>query len=175
MTPCRDKSICLPPAEEIRRAVLLYLEHAYDGEPPETVRRLIPSADVDPARWLMSDCTERDPADALLEGVRSFALRLGNRAYPHMKLRLSRPPNEPVFLLSVDSHDAFLSAPAGSPDAQGVEELKRGNARIAAAIHGAWDREGLLTDRTYLRRKIQEAKARGGLGRTQEPPAAEGP
>ena len=157
-----DNSLQLPTAGRIREAVAVYLEHAWPAGPPRSVRALLPPEAFDPGQWLMSDATERDPADAPLAGVRSFAVRLGNAAYPHMKLRLSRPPGERLFVLSVDSHDAFLSAPAGSNDHQALEELKRNNADIAGAIAKAWDAAGLDTERSYLRDKIRQAKRRAG-------------
>jgi len=139
----------------------LYLVIAYGhGEPPETVRQLVPPEQFESAAWLMGPEVERDPRDGLLENVRSFALRLGNWAYPHMKLRLSRPPNEHEFLLSVDAHDAFLFAPAGSSDAAALAQMKQNNATIGAAILAAWDEANLPTERNYLRRKIREVRTR---------------
>lgn len=148
----------LPTVEQLRRAVLLYLDRAYGGQAPQSVAAKVPPPSADPGQWLMGQAAERDPADAPLVNVRSFALRLGNSKYPHMKLRLSRPPRDDVYLFSVDSHDAFLHAPAGSPDYAELEDLKRHNAAVAAAILSAWDAEGLLTERNYLRQKIRQAK-----------------
>ncbi|HOD84627.1 MAG TPA: hypothetical protein PKG77_24685 [Phycisphaerae bacterium] len=154
-------TVRLPQAKELRRAVELYLVIAYgQGEPPATVGELVPPEQFDPASWLMGPQIERDPRDALLENVRSFGLRLGNWAYPHMKLRLSRPPNEHEFLLSVDAHDAFLFAPAGSSDATALAQMKQSNATIGAAILAAWDEANLPTERNYLRRKIREVRTR---------------
>lgn len=151
----------LPSGDEIRRAVCLYLKHAYGaGDVPPAAQRLIPPASFRPEDWLMSDLIERDPASAPLPVVRSFALRLGNAGYPNMKLRISRPPKDPVFVLSVDCHDAILRAPQGSADQEAMESLKRNNAAIASAIHAAWEADGLTTERGYLRRKIEQAKAR---------------
>jgi len=154
------KALHLPPAADIRGAVAVYLEHAWPAGVPDNIRALLPPDDFDPAQWLMSSATERDPADAPLAGVRSFAIRLGNAAYPHMKLRLSRPPGERLYVLSVDSHDAFLAAPAGSADSEALAELKRTNAEIAAAVAAAWDDAGLDTERSYLRGKIRQARDR---------------
>ena len=155
-----DKTAPVPSPGQIHRSVEEYLAIAYPAGPPESIGRLLPGDPLDVISWLMSDATQRDPADAPLEGVRSFALRLGNAGYPHMKLRWSRPPGERVLVLSVDSHDAFLHAPPGSPDGEALESLKRDNARIAAAIHAAWDAADLPTERNYLRRKIRDAKDR---------------
>ena len=159
--PPKEQAI-LPTGEQVRRAVGLYLDHAYGGEVPQGEKRLIPADGFDPPAWLMSGVVERDPANAPLANVRSFALRLGNCVYPNMKLRLSRPPNDPVYVFSVDSHDVFLTAAANSPDYAALEELKRANAAMASAITAAWDAAGLLTDKNYLRQKIQQAKEGSG-------------
>lgn len=147
-------------AADIRRAVELYVARAWPEGAPPPAQRFLPPADADTRDWLMGDVPERDPSDAPFDQVRSFALRIGNDQYPHMKLRLSRPPGESALVLSVDSHDAILSAPPGSPDAAALEELKRHNAEIASAVHAAWDAAGLLTERNYLRGKILQARSR---------------
>jgi len=155
-----DNSAGLPTGEAIREAMRLYLEIAYpDGAPTEIVERFRLGEDVSPADWLMQELIERDPPGAKLEAVRSFALRLGNRHYPHMKLRISRPPKDPVYLFSVDSHDAFLKAKPGSNDYEPLEKLKADNSAIAAAVYAAWQQAGLATEKSFLRRKIRQAKA----------------
>jgi hypothetical protein len=149
----------LPSAGEIYRAVGAYLKCAYgQGALAPAVQRLIPPETFRPEEWLMSSFVERDPASAPLEAVRSFALRLGNRGYPHMKLRISRPPRDAVYLFSVDSHDAFLRAPEDSPDRRALESLKHDNAAIASTVYAAWEAEHLPTERSYLRRKIEQAR-----------------
>jgi hypothetical protein len=155
----RTIAIELPPAADIRLAVELYLKHAYGPEPPAAARRFLPPGDADPAGWLMGDLIERDPSDAPLDAVRSFAMRIGNAAYLHMKLRLSRPPRDRVFLFSVDSHDVFLKAVPGSADYASLEELKRRNAAVSAEVTAAWDAAGLPTERNYLRQKVRQARA----------------
>ena len=155
-----DNTAGLPAGKAIREAIGLYLEIAYpDGAPSEIVERFRLPEDIRPADWLMQEFIERDPPGAKFEGVRSFALRLGNRHYPHMKLRISRPPKDPVYLFSVDSHDAFLKAKPGSNDYEPLEELKADNSAITAAVYAAWRRVGLATEKSFLRRKIRQAKA----------------
>ena len=156
----QSSSSPLPSTDQLRKAMEIYLSYAYEGPPPEPAINLIPPEDCDAAEWLMSDVSQRDPADAPLANVRSFALRLGNRYYPHMKLRLSCPAGGGKYLLSVDCHDAFLRCPPGSGEAPAIEDLKRKNAAIASAIHAAWDEAGLPTERNYLREKIMQARAR---------------
>jgi hypothetical protein len=93
-----------------------------------------------------------------LEQTRSFVLRLGNDFYPHMKLRMSRPPRSQEFVFSVDSHDAFLHALPGSPDYDALEDLKKRNAALAERITASWEAQSLPTERTYLRAKLQQAR-----------------
>jgi len=153
-------SALLPTSEQLREAIRLYVEKAYGQEPPAAMRKLVPPEDFRPADWLMEDQVERDPSGAPLQAVRSFALRLGNRHYPHMKLRLSRPPRDAIYLFSVDSHDAFLQAPPGSPDFAALEQLKKQNAVLSSRILEAWDQANLPTEKNYLRLKIRQAKDR---------------
>lgn len=150
----------LPSPEQIFRAVEIYCGHAYPGGVPESVQALLPGADVDPATWLVGDTAECDPPDATIETLRSAAFRLGNFAYPHMKLRVSRPPNRAVFLLSVDSHDAVLQAKPGTSDYAMLQELKANNANVAEAILADWDAAELPTERRYLRDIVKKTRSR---------------
>ncbi|MBN1943870.1 MAG: hypothetical protein JW849_11305 [Phycisphaerae bacterium] len=150
----------LPTSEQIRLAFEIYLKHAYAGPPPEAVQLLLPEPGVEPAACLVGPTAECDPPGATLETLRSAAFRLGNFAYPHMKLRVSRPPNRSVFLFSVDAHDAILQARPGTPDYAMLQELKAHNAKLAEAIHAAWDAAGLPTERSYLRGIVEKAKSK---------------
>lgn len=150
----------LPTAGQIRMAIERYLHVAYAGQTPQSILELLPPVDFVPARWLMSDSVERDPSGAPLPAVRSFAVRLGNSEYPNMKLRISLPPRDRVYLFSVDAHDGFLHASAGTPDYEALEALKTHNSSIATQVTAAWEAEGLMTERNYLRRKISEVRSR---------------
>jgi len=160
MEPDNKARLGLPTWQQLQLAISIYLKHSYGPNVPPNLSCFTPVEEHDPAGWLMSSVTERDPADAPLEQVRSFALRMGNCYYPHMKLRLSRPPNEGFFLFTVDTHDAFLHCPLDSPDYEALEQVKRHNAKIAATVTAELDAEGLPTERNYMRRKISDAKAK---------------
>jgi len=172
MTEASTK-IKLPPHAEIRQAVQLYLDFAFGRHVPEQAGRFLPGDGCDVGAWLMGDVAERDPANAPIDAVRSFALRIGNSLYPNMKLRLSRPPRDKVFLFSVDSHDAFLHAEPGSPDCAPLEELKRHNAALTGRILSAWDMAGLPTERNYLRQKVQQARLKDDETIPPRPPTGE--
>jgi hypothetical protein len=151
--------ILLPSAHQLQVAVEQYLRKAYGGSPPAAmVARFLPPSDVDLASWLMRDEVERQPADAELHEVRAFNLRVGNRRYQYMKLRIARPPGRDFFVFTVDAHDAVLQAPSGAPDAAELEELKKYNRHLVQEILEAWDALGVFTERAYLRHEIQQAR-----------------
>jgi hypothetical protein len=156
-----DLTMTLPTRQQLHQAIETYLQQAYGGgEPPPQVLDRLPGPDQDLADWFASDAVERDPADADPDTVRSVAVRLGNAVYPHMKLRMSRPPNDALFLFSVDSHDAVLQAQPGTPDQAMLEELKQHNADLGSRITARWEALGLPTERNYLRHKIEQTRRR---------------
>ena len=154
MNDAENISLLLPTAREIAQAIDIFLELAYDGRPTQPAERFRIPPDCDATAWLMGGPAERSPDNAPLEQVRSFALRIGNNKYPHMKLKLSRPPNDSVFVFTVDAHDEMLRAAPGTDDYDALEELKRHNAQVVRAITDAWGQARLLTEHRYLRRKI---------------------
>lgn len=151
----------LPTPDQLHCAIDIYLDHAYEGNLPEASREYLPEkGEFDVAEWIMGEMVERDPPSAPLEIVRSATFRLGNTFYPNMKFRISRPPNDIMFIFSVDCHDAILSAKIDSPDFAMIEELKAQNATLAEKILADWEKAQLPTERNYLRYKIKQAKKR---------------
>lgn len=127
------------PVRKIRRAVDLYLEEAYRGAPC-------------PARpaWLDApdDATAVDVLPHLLDeqdregtGARCYALRLGNRRYPFMKLRLQEYLFEGEFFFSVDTHDQMFADQA-DPE---LARLKAFNRELKCQIEAGWEGAGLPT------------------------------
>jgi len=155
----------LPHADALKDAIDIYVSRAYpDGADERISQKFAIPDDCDLAGWLIEAVGEPEPADADIDSVRSIALRLGNAFYPNMKMRLTRPPGNDVFLLMVDSHDVMLAAPPGSPDYEALEELKAANAAIVSDVTHAWDAAGLPTERNYLRDKIRQARKCGDRG-----------
>jgi len=151
----------LPTATTLRLAIERYLERAYGGNPPETVTaKFLPPPEVDLQRWLAERIVECLPPKTPPAEAQSFALRIGNRRYPFMKIRLTRPARESYFVFSVDAHDACLHAPGGSHDSLELEKLKRFNAQLSQEILAVWDAAGIITEREYLRRVIRRTRKR---------------
>ena len=136
----------LPSAEQVRQAISLYLSTAYEGELPDPVRRRLPPDGFRVREWLMGEAAERDPRQAPLEEVRSFALRLGNREYPNMKLRISRPPYRRRLGGRGPAHREVLPPPQGRAgprpagglvdrmDALPAVHTARGDARASISV-----------------------------------------
>ncbi|MDD4890829.1 MAG: hypothetical protein PHU85_12985 [Phycisphaerae bacterium] len=155
------QAVALPSSEQIRLALRLYVRAAYPAGPPESIQPLMPpDSPFDPLEWLSADAVqcERRKTD---DEAAAFTLRLGNRFYPHMKFRLVRAPTEDVFLFMVDSHDSMVMAHARPQDQPLVRELNRRNAEVARAITAAWTEAGLPTERSWLRRRIEQGRAKG--------------
>lgn len=149
--------------EALRRGIEIFLEHAYEGPPPPRVLKYLPPpGPLDPERYLMSDLVEREPDTDIFGDVRSFLLRLGAWHYRHFKLRLARPHPESKLVFMVERHDEFLEAPPGSPDAEGLERLKRISAEIAGRILRAWREAGLPTAETFEELEGRESAGGGG-------------
>ena len=148
-------------AEQIHLAISIFLRHAYpDGAPSQAAADLLPpDGEFSVEQWLTGTMIERTPLDAPYGEIKTASIRLGNATYPHMKLRLARAPKSDAFLLSVDSHDAMLAVPAGSPEEAMLEQLKMHNATVGRAIQTEWDQADLPTERNHMRHLIAQRKA----------------
>jgi hypothetical protein len=79
------------------------------------------------------------------DGASRYYLRLGNRGYPHMKLKIETWPGGSQYFFRVDAHDAHVAVPSSHPEFQAIANLCRANREIAEAIEDRWQREGLPT------------------------------
>ena len=139
------------------KAVAVYLAHAYDGasdpsgipaNTPSAVRARLDSLPHAPASdFYASPVFERDNAATPTK----FYLRLGNRHYPHMKLAIDRSPDGRGHLLRADTHDTHCRPAPGSRDFHVFNKLMELNREIADRIEAAWEVEGILTFKAYLR------------------------
>lgn len=123
-----------PSAAVLWRAIEIYLAHAYADPLPAAVRgRLDTLRASDPNALYESPVFER-----CKNHPSSLALRLGNHAFPHMKLRIDPAPGGHGFVLFVDTHDQHVQAAPKSRDALLFQGLIAQNHAMAATIHGAW-------------------------------------
>jgi hypothetical protein len=93
------------------------------------------------------------------DGPARYALRLGNRHYPHMKLVIDRAPDGRSYLLRADTHDAHCQPRPGSRESAAFLELARQNRAIAEAIEARWEAVGLPTFKKFLRDDLERRKA----------------
>ncbi|MDX2037033.1 MAG: hypothetical protein SFX72_10305 [Isosphaeraceae bacterium] len=142
--------------EDLRRAVEIYLTHAYPNrEIPAAVRkRLEWPSDVSATEILGGPPFEK-VGKAGPDGATIHALRLGNARYPHMKLQIQPWAGPSGFLLSVNTHDQVLALDPNSPDAAAFRTLQAENQKYKQAIEQAWDEAGLPIFLRYLREYIR--------------------
>jgi hypothetical protein len=93
------------------------------------------------------------------DGPARYALRLGNRHYPHMKLVIDRAPDGRSYLLRADTHDAHCQPRPGSRESASFAELARQNRAVAEAIEARWEAVGLPTFKKFLRDDLERRKA----------------
>jgi hypothetical protein len=142
---------CEPPSpEDVWRAVDAYLAVAYEGAPPAAVaERLSVLRAAAAAAFYECDAFERCG--------QGYALRLGNRHYPHMKLVLEPAPGG-RFVFRADTHDRHFLHMVNASSA-GFAELLERNAGIARAIEAAWSACGVFTPRAHLHDQLARWRA----------------
>jgi hypothetical protein len=145
-----------PAPFDVWRAVEAYLAVAYEAAPPTAVvERLSRLRSVPEATFYECDAFEC--------AEERYALRLGNRFFPHMKLVVEAGPGGRA-LFRADTHDRHFLDLVDPADAKLVELMAR-NAAIAKAIDDALSECGLYTPRQHLR--VEAARWRAGRQRPE--------
>lgn len=147
MTGLTSASVC--------QALRIFLSHAYpDGgeQVPPPQRRLL-------------DCTPETPLELLLKpplcqsipqtgDATVINIRLGSIHYPHLKLRITRIPDDSRIVFSVDTHDGMLHFRPDDPEAVRWAEIQRDNRRLKESIEKDFEENGLLTFNALLRQGL---------------------
>ncbi|RUL87874.1 hypothetical protein [Tautonia sociabilis] len=140
--------------DALERAIAIYLELAYPETPlPEAVRRRLAWREVPGPVPL--DSPPFEPSASGPDRSMTYALRLGNARYPHMKLQVQPWPSPAGFLLSVNTHDQVAVFDPSAPEAEAVRALQAVNQRFKQEIESAWEHAGLPTFLAYLKDYIQ--------------------
>ena len=136
-----------PESKDLWRAIDLYLRVAYDGtaRPAAVEKRLRTLREG--SELYRSEVLEHE---ASAEPER-YALRLGSRVYPHMKLVIERAPDGRSYLFRADTHDRHCRPATDSKEYPAYCQLVEQNQKIAQHIEGAWAAVGLPTFKTFLK------------------------
>jgi len=150
------------------QAVRLYLEEAYAGaRAPEAIQpRLDFPAGNTLAEMAAGEMFERTPPDVPPPQCRRIRLRLGNQAYPHMKLGADPIPDTRDWVLAVDCHDENLMKVATDREREALAVLLRQNADVKSRIEKRWTDAGLPTFERYIRERLSQHRvgdARAGV------------
>jgi hypothetical protein len=149
-----------PPRDDVMRAVDVYLSIAYDGDPTTIVKSMLATLKT----W--GGPFYRAPVFAAVAsasgGAESprYAMRLGNRGYPHMKLVLEPAPDGSKYLFKADTHDRHICPTQGTPEYEPFVDLMKQNQELAEEIETAWSEQGLPTFKAYLREDLARRKGK---------------
>jgi hypothetical protein len=145
----------LPDSSQVWKAIDAYIAIAYEHQPPTAIRSLLSTLRAWPGELLaapMFACA--GDADAPRR-----TLRLGNRAYPHMKLALEPSPDGSQYLFKADTHDRHICPAPTSREYEPFKQLMHQNQQLAERIEAAWAEQGLPTFKTYLQEDLAKRKA----------------
>ena len=147
-----------PSPEEVWRAVDVYIHCAYgDGSPSTMVKSRVDALRAsDEKSFYDSKSLERDASES---PPQKYALRLGNRFYPHMKLVIEPTPDAAGHMYRADTHDKHIRPAPDSKEYAMFCELMENNQKLAEAIESAWEKEGLPTFKQYLRADLARRAA----------------
>jgi CheY-like chemotaxis protein len=152
--------------ELLNRAIEVYVSHAYraKGSGTRQIPRFEPNdrlpailaAHTNLFEDLSGTGTPGAAGQAGAPTPRMYALRLGNAAYPHMKLAIVEAFFGDEFVFAVDRHDTFHFDP-DVPGYQAWCELKEINRLVKESIEGAWHKAGLPTLRGLREERFSES------------------
>jgi hypothetical protein len=145
------------PAAFFGRACRTFLQMAYPGGPgtiPPGKSAFLEVRAEEPLERLLVPpiCEALNRADGRCRG---YAFRLGSAGYPHLKLQVISHDAGVSYLFAVDTHDAFKLDPT-HPDAAGWKKLQIANKELKEQIERAWEKEGLPTFNSLLRRELNK-------------------
>ena len=144
-----------PEREQVMQAIDIYLRNAYGEEPPVTVRSQLAVLRTWGGPFFRAPVFV---ADEQPQG-RRYSMRLGNRHYPHMKLRIEPSPDASRYLFRADSHDRHVCPPPESPEHKAFRDLMEKNQRVVESVETAWAEAGVPTFKTYLREDLARRRS----------------
>ena len=135
--------------EMMKKAIDIYVSAAYATVPvPLMVKSRIAlyeeNAGEDLETMLSHDVVERVESEDEPGVNVSYAVRLGNEKYPHMKLALVRQRGDD-YRFVVDAHDQLFDLESTDPDAPKAQELRDYNRRLKEEIETGWREADLPT------------------------------
>jgi hypothetical protein len=146
----------MPDPSQVMQAIDIYLRHAYGDEPPVTVRSQLAVLKNWGGPFFRAPVFVADQQG--VGGGTRYSMRLGNRNYPHMKLRIEPSPDESRYLFRCDSHDRHVCPPETSPEHGAFRDLMEKNQKVVETVEGAWAESGVPTFKSYLREDLERRR-----------------
>jgi len=148
----------LPPKDDVMRAVDVYLSIAYDGEPTTIVKSMLATLKTWGGPFFRAPVFASAPSASGGADAPRYAMRLGNKTYPHMKLVLEPSPDGSRYLFKADTHDRHICPTEGTPEYAPFCDLMRSNQELAEKIETAWSENGFPTFKAFLREDLARRK-----------------
>ena len=145
-----------PDPSQVMQAIDIYLRNAYGDEPPVTVRSQLAVLKSWGGPFFRAPVFVADTQGP--NGSTRYSMRLGNRHYPHMKLRIEPSPDESRYLFRCDSHDRHVCPPETSPEHGAFRDLMEKNQKVVETVEGAWADRGVPTFKSYLREDLERRR-----------------
>jgi len=135
--------------EIMKKAIDIYVSAAYANVPlPLTVKSRIAFCDgstgEDLKAILSHEVVERVESEDEPGVIVSYAVRLGNEKYPHMKLAIRRQRGDD-YCFVVDAHDRLFDLASAHPDAPKAQELRDYNRWLKEEVETRWREADLPT------------------------------
>jgi hypothetical protein len=141
----------LPQPADVMRAVDVYISVAYDGRPTTVVRSMLSTLRTWAGPFFNSPVWVKTGDDPERQ---RYAMRLGNKDYPHMKLVLEAAPDGSKYLLKADTHDRHICPASDTPEYEPFVRLMKQNQETAERIESAWSESALPTFKAFLREDL---------------------
>ncbi len=153
---------------QLGQACRLFMELAYPGGPATIPPKKRAYYAIDLQRPLRDFLPPAPEAAGIAQdlstrrdGPRGYEFRLGSAHFPHMKLRvlLMEQHGEPVWVFTVDTHDAFsrhsVQPPPDHPDAAAWLALQETNRQLKDRIEDELEQAGFPTFKSLLRSDLE--------------------
>jgi len=145
----------------LKKVVEIYNRKAY---PASSGKKKVVDLPPDASLEEILDFFEEKPSGKG-EGLRRYAVALGNINYPRMKLVFQEHLFPGEFCFVVDTHDD-MEMPPNAPDIEAWLALKQTNRRLKLEIEEAWEEAGIPTQRMLLELAGQVESKRPSRGKS---------
>jgi hypothetical protein len=147
-----------PERDDVLRALDIYVDSAYGESVPLSVKSQLSILRTWGGQFFAAPVFVPDTQTP----PKRYAIRLGNRNYPHMKLVIELSPDASRWLFRVDAHDRHVCPPQNTPEHADFRRLMESNQKLVEQIETEWAKQGLPTFKTFLKEDLKRRQSSAG-------------